>query len=178
MPDLPPWVRGPGNTYVPPNARLYGSYACSYSGFQHAFPPFKNQPGQQPIPQIGGYVEVSPPSVTPLKAGQYDQVEGYVPMAFTGVYTFFGNGQLSGHGRVSQGQNSRSVEFTGTYDVTHDPAPSVYSGTLETIDVNSGVKIDHYFVVADDWRELRFIITGTGKRQMAVNGSMIRVTSV
>ncbi len=103
--------------------------------------------------------------------------------SFAGYIDFDGNGNLSGAGMVNLFNitpagpgvlTAHPVNFNGTYNVMLAPVPT---GTLQQIDaVNPAIKIDYYFVMADDWKELKFMILkeSTGKLTM-VAGTMRKV---
>ena len=94
---------------------------------------------------------------------------------FAGYILFDGGGGLEGYGQVSIPDNElaspprptlKELRFQGTYTVEPtelSPAGCfVYTGTFQATD-QSNVTIEYYYVMADEWRELKFMMKSATK---------------
>ena len=144
----------PKTSYIPPVFFLNGCYAYSHSMLWWANPPYKKL-----IPHLGAFYE------SPAKPGTFLQVQGFAVASFAGYICFDGAGNLNGSGVSVQGGNTSipsSFPFTGTYtvDVDWSTGSAVYTGRFTTVS-NDGTSANHFFVMADNWKELKFIMLDT-----------------
>lgn len=152
---------------------LKGCYAYSHSALWWAHPPFPN-----PIPQLGAFYE------SPASPGNFSQVQGFSVVSFAGYLCFDGAGKLQGSGIGIRGGKTPApapMPLTGTYTVDVDIVlgSHVYSGIITT--ESGGTFINHYYVMADNWKELKFIMLDTHDnlnkplRQPITSGVMTRI---
>lgn len=162
-----------GKHYLPLNSLLKGSYAYSHSIFFRAEPPYKKL-----IPHLPAFYE------SPTNPGKFNQVPGYAVTAFAGYINFNGAGKLTGSGVSNRGGvaiDNSPFSFTGDYSVEVDWSNgiAVYFGKFKTASVDT--IINHFFVMADNWKELKFIMldsldnTGKPLRQPVTSGVMTRI---
>lgn len=152
----------PVTEYVPLKSFLKGNYAYCYTAFWRAEPAYNKV-----IPQLGGFYE------SPTKLKQFDQVPGYALGSFAGYINFDGNGSLIGKGKTNRGGiDIADITYTGTYTVAHDLTTGVFTGTFQTGTTDF---INHYFIMADNWKELKFIILNTYLRQPVTSGSLVKI---
>lgn len=157
---------------IPPASFLKGYYAYSHSIFWRANPPYN-----KPIPQLPAVYE------SPSNPGTFVQVQGYSIASFAGYIFFDGKGNLKGSGISNRGGvsiDSTPIIVSGTYTVDIDSSLGVpvYSGKFTT--ESMGTSINHYYVMANDWKELKFIMLdsydSTGPlRQPVTSGVMTRI---
>lgn len=160
-------------SHIPSVHFLKGCYAYSHTALWWAHPPFPN-----PIPQLGAFYE------SPASPGSFSQVQGFSVVSFAGYLCFDGLGKLQGSGIGIRGGNTNAsspMPLSGTYTVDVDAVSGsqVCSGIITTD--SGGTFINHYYVMANNWKELKFIMLGTydssgnPKRQPVTLGVMTRI---
>ncbi|HVU84531.1 MAG TPA: hypothetical protein VHC50_06810 [Puia sp.] len=162
----------PKNWYAPPASLLRGCYAYSHSIFWRADPPYNKK-----IPQLTAQYE------SPSDPGKFIPVQGYSVASFAGHICFDGAGKLRGGGIGNRGGvaiDAVPISITGTYtvDVDWSTGAPVYTGRIIT--ESMGTVINHYYVMADSWKELKFIMLGSYNdsgplRQPVTSGIMTRI---
>ena len=118
---------------VPPRAQAADHEECSDASVRGSFG----------FTSTGTLLAVPPPS-----AGPFGEI---------GLQTFDGRGGTDGIATLSANGNIRRVTFQGTYVVNPDCTGSM---TIFVSPTNVTVNLD--FVIDDDGRELRAIVTGAG----------------
>ena len=158
--------------------RLTGAYAFSHDGFLIATAPFSN-PAVQTLPGYG-VSYVNPNATNPTL--QFDHIGGFAIEGAVGYMVFSGTGKVTGSVNVYQhGLKGSDKPVTGTYTVVRRAViakkgkrlSAVYSGAISTVDSNGKV-VDYYFVAANGFRELRFMITNFAGKNLAATGTMTK----
>ena len=170
------------------NKLLNARYGFSYTGFSRALPPDSpGQPGAPPAPpQLGGYA----PGASP---GAFSQLPGYFLEAAAGYSEFEGNGNLHGVVAVSRGgsaiafpvivptrfQHQAPKDFTGTYYVNGDGFTGGFRSILAPTEpvnplINDHITLDWFFVMVNDWQELKFVAINSNFRRPVISGTMTR----
>jgi len=143
---------------------LKGCYAYSYTAYWRAVPPYNIA-----IPQLGAFYE------SPSTPNQFNQIPGYSVGSFAGYVCFDGAGNLEGKGKANRGGVGISdIIYTGTYLVTENLPSGVFTGTFQTKASPTNF-INHYFVAADNWKQLTYVILDTNLRQPVTSGCMIKI---
>jgi len=154
----------PKNPMIPSVSLLKGCYAYSYTAYWRAVPAYKKE-----TPHLAAFYE------SPLSLKNFTQVPGYAVGSFAGYVCFDGAGKLQGKGKANiGGENPIDVSYTGSYTVAIDTATGVITGTFQTMAGQSDF-INHYFVMADNWKQLVFTITDTYLRKPVTSGCMIKI---
>lgn len=150
--------------YQPLTSLLKGSYAYSYVSYWKADPPYKKQ-----IPQLGSFYE------DPASPDVFTQVQGYALVSYAAYIHFNGDGTFYEKGKLSNAtKNISPVNNVGTYTVDADWVAGVYTGTF-TVSNAAGEFINHYFIMANDWKELHFMMLDTYLRQPITAGVLRRI---
>lgn len=150
--------------YLPLTTFLKGSYAYSYVSYWRAVPPYKKE-----TPQLGSFYE------SPANPGIFEQVPGYALVSYAAYIHFNGDGTFYEKGMLnSSGGNISPVENKGTYTVQADWLAGVFTGTF-TVSNKPGEFINHYFIMANDWKELHFMMLDTYLRQPITAGILRRI---
>lgn len=153
-----------GSHYRPLTSFLKGSYAYSYLSYWRAVPAYPNE-----VPQLAGFYE------DPSKLGVFKQVPGYTLVSYAAYIHFNGDGTFYEKGKLNRaGGNIVPVDNKGTYTVEADWIAGVFTGTF-TVSNKPGEFINHYFIMANDWKELHFMMLDTFKRQPVTAGILKRI---
>ncbi|HEU4576427.1 MAG TPA: hypothetical protein VFS36_15600 [Chitinophagaceae bacterium] len=148
----------------PPASLLKGSYAYSYISYWRAVPPYKKV-----TPQLGCFYE------SPTSPGIFTQVPGYALVSYAAYIHFNGDGTFYEKGMLHSAEgNIVPVDNKGTYTLQADSTAGVITGTF-TVSNNPGEFINHYFIMANDWKELHFMMLDTYLRQPITAGILKRI---
>ena len=163
----------PGTNVVP--IRLSGAYVFSHDGFIRNDPPYPTN-----VPTLVAYLDDG--------KGNYEQQSGFTIEGAVGWMMFDGSGGVTGRVMFNKhgiGVPAQAADFEGTYTVNLTTGIDVvYTGTINTKGKNqTGPLVNYYFVAADNWRELRFLITdfqndqnnAQTKRTFTATGTMRKV---
>ena len=150
--------------HLPLESLLKGAYAYSYTSYWRADPPYPID-----IPQIGCFHE------SPNNIGVFKQVRGFSLTAFAAYIHFNGDGTFYEKGKLRRaGAPIADVNNKGVYTVEEDSTAEVFTGKF-TVENVPGQFINHYFVMADDWKELHFMMLDTYNRQPVATGVLKKI---
>lgn len=154
---------------TPPKSLLKGSYAYSYISYWRAIPPYPNVPFPNDVPQLGSYYE------DPASPGIFKQVAGYSLISYAAYIHFNGDGTFFEKGMLNRsGGKILPVDNKGTYTLQAGSSPGVITGTF-TVSNATNEFINHYFIMADDWKELHFMMLDTYLRKPITAGVLRRI---
>lgn len=156
----------PKNKLIPSVSLLKGCYAYSYTAYWRAVPAYNIE-----IPQLGAFYE------SPAKPNHFTQVPGYAVGSFAGYVCFDGAGKLEGKGKSNRGGKSfTDIAYTGIYTIDINMPTGIFSGTFQTTSGGTNL-INHYFIVADNWKQLLFTILDTdlNSKKPVTSGCMIKI---
>jgi hypothetical protein len=159
------------NQHLPSLSLLKGSYAYSYISYWRAIPAYPNVPYPKDVPQLASYYE------DPATPGIFKQVPGYALVSYAAYIHFNGDGTFYEKGMLNRaGGKILPVDNKGTYTLQADGPAGVITGNFSVSNAANEF-INHYFIMANDWKELHFMMLDTYLRQPITAGILKRINN-